>query len=122
MHTRGIRGAITINNNTKEEIEKATVELLSDMLRLNHIQKEEISHIIFTLTNDIDADFPPKYARQRLGFDYVAMICSNEIPVEGSMPLCIRVLMVVNTILTQKEIQHVYLNNAINLRPDIGIK
>ena len=103
MHTRGIRGAITINNNTKEEIEKATVELLSDMLRLNHIQKEEISHIIFTLTNDIDADFPPKYARQRLGFDYVAMICSNEI-------------------LTQKEIQHVYLNNAINLRPDIGIK
>ena len=71
------------------------------------------------MTTDIDADFPPKYAREELGFDYVAMICTNEIPVEGSLPLCIRVLMVVNTVLTQKEIKHVFLNEAKRLRPDI---
>ena len=110
MITRAIRGATTVKENTKEAIKLATIELLSDMLGQNKITQKSISHVIFTLTKDVNADFPAKFARIELGFDDVPMICSNEIEVPGALPLCIRVLMVVNAELSQKEIHHIYLN------------
>jgi chorismate mutase len=120
MITRAIRGATTVGENTKEAIKLDTVELLGEMMSQNKIKKEDISHVIFTLTKDINADFPAKFARIELGFDDVPMICSNEIEVPGALPLCIRVLMVVNSELSQKEINHVYLNEAKKLRPDLN--
>ena len=119
--TRAIRGATTVEENTKEAIKLATVELLTKMLGQNKIKKEDISHVIFTLTKDVNADFPAKFARIELGFDDVPMICSNEIEVPDALPLCIRVLMVVNSELSQKEIHHIYLNEAKKLRPDLSL-
>ena len=66
MQTRGIRGATTLQNNTKEEIKTATVELLSNIIKDNNIKLQDIAFVIFTVTNDINADFPAKYARQEL--------------------------------------------------------
>lgn len=120
MTTRAIRGATTVEENTQFAIKLATVELLSEILAKNPIKKEDISHVIFTLTKDVNADFPAKFARTELGFDNVPMICSNEVEVPNSLPMCIRVLIVVNSELSQKDFRHIYLHEAQRLRPDIN--
>lgn len=122
MITRAIRGATTIEDNTKDSIKESTIELLSEILNQNKIKKEDISHVIFTLTKDINADFPAKFARLELDFEDVPMICSNEIEVPNALPFCVRVLMVVNSELSQNEIKHIYLKNAKTLRPDLEDK
>lgn len=119
IYSRGIRGAITLSKNTKEEIKLATVELLKEILEQNDIKKEDISFVIFTTTKDIDADFPAKYARQELSFNKVAMMCYNELDVENSLKMCLRVLLSVNTTKTQEEIKHIYLKGAKALRADL---
>lgn len=119
MQTRGIRGATTLQNNTKEEIKTATVELLSNIIKDNNIKLQDIAFVIFTVTNDINADFPAKYARQELHFDSVPMMCYREMEVIGQMPLCLRVLVVVNTDKTQSEMTHCYLKGAKALRKDL---
>ncbi|MCD8024589.1 MAG: chorismate mutase [Candidatus Gastranaerophilales bacterium] len=119
MYTRGIRGAITLFENTKEEIESAVVELTQKIIDENSIQKEDITFIIFTVTSDINADFPAKYARLHLGFDTVPMMCYREMEVTGALSLCLRALVAVNTEKSQKEIKHCYLRNAKILRKDL---
>jgi chorismate mutase len=119
IYNRGVRGAITVDNNEYSDIENATLELLREMIDKNEINKESISHVIFTLTHDLDAGFPAKAARIHLGWADVPMICTQEIPVPGSLQKCIRVLMVINTTKQHKEIKHVYLRNAKTLRPDL---
>lgn len=119
MISRGIRGATTLSSNTKEEIKNSTVELVKQMIETNSINKEDIAFVIFTVTSDINADFPAKYARLELGFDTVPMMCYREMEVTGSMPMCLRVLMTVNTEKTQKEIKHCYLKGAKSLRKDL---
>lgn len=119
MYVRGIRGATTLNANTKEEIKSATVELTNEIMTKNSINKEDIAFIIFTVTQDVDADFPAKYARLELGFDTVPMMCYREMSVQGSLPLCLRALVTVNTEKTQKEIKHCYLRGAKALRKDL---
>ena len=119
MATRGIRGATTLDENSKEAIKHSTIELLSELLSKNSVSKEDISHVIFTFTPDINADFPAKYARTELGFDAVPMICINEIAPDGALEMCFRVLLVVNTDKSQDEIHHVYLGGAKKLRPDL---
>ena len=79
MMTRGIRGAITVKENTVESLKEATQELLEEILKRNNIKKELISHVIFTLTPDLNAAFPAKFARIDLGWDKVPMMCFNEI-------------------------------------------
>lgn len=119
MATRGIRGATTLDENSKEAVKLATIELLTEILSKNSVEKEDISHMIFTFTPDINADFPAKYARIELGFDNVPMICVNEIAPDGALEMCFRVLMIVNTNKAQDEIHHVYLRGAKKLRPDL---
>jgi len=121
MSTRAIRGATTVDENTKESIKDVTVELLTEIFAKNPIKKEDISHVIFTLTKDINADFPAKFARTELGFDNVPMICSNEVEVPNALPMCIRVLIVVNSELSQKDFKHIYLREAKKLRPDLNL-
>ena len=119
MFNRGIRGAITVDDNSKEAIEAATIELLNEMLKKNEIKTQDIAFAIFTLTNDLDADFPAKYARINCGFSSVPMMCYNETNVKGSLEKCLRILLSVNTEKKQDEIKHIYLKGAKILREDI---
>jgi len=120
MPVRGIRGAITIPADTKKEILSATRDLLQTILAKNDgLNQEDIASILFTTTKDVTAEFPPVAART-LGWNAVPMLCSHEIPVPGSLPMTIRVLIHWNTDKTQSEIQHIYLREAKKLRPDIA--
>lgn len=96
MISKGIRGAITVEENTSEAIGSATVKLLGEMLKRNNIEKEMISHAIFTLTEDLNADFPAKYARISMRWSEVPMMCFHELNVPGSLPMCLRVMLVIN--------------------------
>ncbi len=116
MLSRGIRGAITLSANTKEEIQSATVELLNEIIEKNEIKTEDISFAIFTLTSDLNADFPAKYARLNCGFNLVPMMCYQELDVENSLRMCLRILLTVNTNKSQNEIKHIYLKGASALR------
>ncbi len=93
---KGIRGAITVDDNTIESIKVATIELLSEILKVNQIDTKMISHVIFTLTDDLNAAFPAKFARIDMGWKDVAMMCFHELNVPNSLAKCLRVLIVVN--------------------------
>jgi len=114
----GIRGAITVENNEREEILQATKELLQEIMARNNLNVEDIISAIFSVTTDLDAVFPAVGARD-IGWDRVPMLSVNEIPVPGSLPRCIRVLLHVESSLERKDIQPVYLREAVNLRPDL---
>jgi chorismate mutase len=113
-----VRGAITIPEDTPEEIITATKELLNEVLKANQIEPEKIISIIFTVTSDISSEFPAVAARQ-LGLGSTPLMCALEIPKPGSLPLCIRLLMHFYTTLSKFEIKGVYLRDAVKLRPDL---
>lgn len=115
MSVRGIRGATTADENTREAILDATADLLRRMVEANGTQIEDIAAIYFTVTQDLDAEFPPLAAR-RMGWTDLALLCATEIPVPGSQDRCIRVLMIVNSEKSQEDVQFVYLKDAANLR------
>ncbi len=119
MQCRGVRGATTVESNSAEEILTATRQLLALMIRLNGIRSEDVGSAIFTSTRDLDAEFPALAARQ-LGWLDVPLLCTHEIDVPGSLRRCIRVLVNWNTGKTQKEITHVYIKDAVRLRPDLS--
>ncbi len=115
MITRGIRGAITVDENTPEAIGGATIRLLKEIMSANNIEVESISHAIFTLTEDLNADFPAKYARINLKWKDVPMMCFHELDVPNSLKMCLRVLIVVNCG-ESFEPEFVYLGGAKDLR------
>lgn len=119
MPCRGVRGATTVDHNEREEILSATRQLLALLIRSNGIEAADIASAIFTTTPDIDAEFPALAARQ-LGWLEVPLICSHEMTVPSSLPLCIRVLIHWNTTKTQAEVEHVYVREAKRLRPDLS--
>jgi chorismate mutase len=120
MSVRGIRGATTVEQNDAAAILEATRELLQAMLEANaSLKTEDLASAIFTLTPDLDAVFPARAARQ-MGWTDVPLMCAQEIPVPGGLPHCIRVLLHWNTDVPQADIQHVYLRQAVGLRPDLG--
>ncbi|MFN3286468.1 MAG: chorismate mutase [bacterium] len=118
MKVRGIRGAVQVEANTPEAILDAARRLISEMVRANGVEPDDVAAVIFTCTSDLDATFPAEAARA-LGWDRVPLLCSREMDVPGSMPRVLRVLMLVNTTLTQDEVVHVYLGDAERLRPDL---
>ncbi|MFH1683678.1 MAG: chorismate mutase [Candidatus Margulisiibacteriota bacterium] len=115
MTIRGIRGATTVANNKRDEILAATKELLSEILNTNQLKVPDIASIIFTVTKDLNAEFPAVAARE-LGWNETPLLCNYEIDVPKSLAKCIRVLLLVNSDKTQKEIKHIYLKEAVNLR------
>lgn len=117
--TRGIRGATTIEKNEKEQIISRTKALIEEMTEKNQVHPEDISHIFISVTKDVNAGFPAKALRQLTGWTYVPVMCMKEIDVPGSLELCIRVMMVVNTEKQQQEIVHTFHHEAIKLRPDL---
>ena len=119
MTVRGIRGATSVEADVAEQVLEATGELLQEILRANEIREfDDIVSAVFTTTHDLTSTFPAEAAR-RLGMSQVPLLCACEIPVQGSMPRCIRVLLHVNTTKTQCEMRHVYLREAKRLRPDV---
>jgi len=122
MTTRGVRGATTITKDGKEEVLSATCELLDAILTANpDLKTEDIASAVFTVTEDIASIYPALAARQ-MGWNLVPMMCAREIPVPDSLPLCIRVLIHWNTDREQQEIKHVYLRDAVQLRPDLAAR
>lgn len=116
---RGIRGAITVTQDTPEDILAATEELLTAMLNANGITDfEPIASIFFTTTPDLSSTFPAEAAR-RLGMQTVPLMCNQEIPVPNRLPKAIRVMLQVNTTKPQAAIKHIYLREAVRLRPDL---
>ena len=119
MATRGIRGATTVESDDALLIVAATQELLEKIFESNGIHEfDEIVSAVFTTTSDLTSTFPAEAAR-KLGMNQVPLLCAREIPVPGSMPLCIRILLHLNTEKRQSEIVHVYLHEAKRLRPDV---
>lgn len=115
---RGIRGAITVDENTREAIVGAAKELVQRILSENNLESSDIASLFFTATPDLNAEFPAVGAREA-GLDRVPLMCSVEMGVPGSQHRCIRVLLHANTTLSQEEIRHVYLREAKSLRPDL---
>ncbi|NOH01839.1 MAG: chorismate mutase [Chloroflexi bacterium] len=119
MPIRGIRGATTVAADDPELILEATRELLEEILAENSdMRPEDIVSAFFTVTDDLASTFPAQAARQ-MGWDLVPMLCAREIPVPGSLPRVIRVLVHWNTEVLQSEVTHVYLRDAVRLRPDL---
>lgn len=116
MAVRGIRGATTVERNDRDEILAATTELLKLIVQLNGLRPEDVAYVWFTVTPDLDAEFPA-FAARELGWTEVPLMCSREIPVPGALARCIRVLVSWNTAKAQREVRHVFLHGAKELRP-----
>jgi chorismate mutase len=119
MLLRGIRGATTVEANTREAILDAARELLGEMVRQNDVRTEDVASAYFSTTTDLNAEFPAVTARSDFGWTNVALMCGHEMSVPGSLQMCLRVMLHVNTERTQDEISHVYLRGAAALRPDL---
>jgi chorismate mutase len=118
VRLRGIRGATTVESNTKDEILAATSELLSAIVQANELQEDDVASVLFSATQDLNAEFPALAARH-MGWSHVALTCMQEMYVPGSLPMCVRILMHVNTTKRQDEVQFIYLRGAKALRPDL---
>jgi chorismate mutase len=119
MKVRGIRGAITVETDDPQAIVCATKRLLSAMIERNDVDLDDIASVLFSLTPDLRTVFPALGARE-MGWVHVPMLHFTEIDVPGSLARVIRVLMHVNTSLAQAQIDHVYLDGAQVLRPDLA--
>jgi len=116
---RGVRGATQLEANTVQAMEDGVAELCETLCAANSIRPQDIVWAIFTVTHDLDADFPARAARVRAGWTMVPMICSREIPVPGSLPLVVRVLIHLDSG-RSADAKHVYLRGARALRPDLA--
>lgn len=119
MSLRGIRGAVTVDENSKEKIWQAARQLVTEILLQNELQAENIGAIIFSMTEDLTAAFPSSAVRQLPKLRLIPLFDAREPAIENSLPLCIRVLILAETNLEQNKIRHVYLGGAKNLRPDL---
>ncbi len=118
LFLRGIRGAIQIKRNTRDEIIKNTILLLKKMMEKNNVKERDIVSVFFTVTEDINKEFPA-YALREMGLKFVPALCAREINVANSMKKVIRILMHVYTPLSPEEIKHQYLGNTKILREDL---
>ena len=115
---RGIRGATTASENTREAILDATDELLRRLVESNDIVDNQVAAAFFTTTADLNAEFPALAAR-RMGWTHVALMCNHEMLVPNSLSKCVRVLILINTERGPEELVHVYLREAQSLRADL---
>jgi chorismate mutase len=122
MFTRGVRGATTVARNESAAIVERTRELLAILVRTNGLLPEDVSSAIFTVTDDLDAEFPAIAVRSQPGWEEVPLLCGREIPVPGSPGRCVRILLHWNTEKTQGEIRHAFLRGARELRPQWAVR
>jgi chorismate mutase len=117
---RGVRGATTVEANTRESILAATSELLRLMIEANRIEPDDVASAIFTTTLDLNAEYPALAARA-LGWHDVALLCMHEMNVPHGLKMCVRILLHWNTAAAARDVKHVYINGAVNLRPDRAV-
>ena len=113
-----LRGAITLDADTKDEVSEKTQRLVKEMLARNDVAHDDIVSIIFTATDDVTAQFPATAARA-LGLGDIPLLCARELQIDGGMPLCVRVLMHLYTERSRADLHHVYLEGARGLRDDL---
>jgi chorismate mutase len=113
-----LRGAITLDADTKAEVSEKTQRLVKEMLARNDVHHDDLVSIIFTATDDVTADFPAAAARA-LGLGDVPLLCARELGITNAMPLCVRVLMHLYSERRRAELHHVYLEGARSLRDDL---
>jgi chorismate mutase len=117
LKLKAIRGATTAERDTRDEIAARSEELLGAVIERNALAVGDIVSVIFTATPDLVSDFPAVAAR-RLGLSHTPLLCSQEIPVAGAVPRCIRVLVHCYAP-AAREMRHVYLHEARQLRLDL---
>ena len=115
---RALRGATTIESDTTDQIRTRTIALLEQMLERNAVNHDDIISVLFTATDDIHSMFPASAARD-IGFGDIPLICARELDIKDATPLCIRVLMHLNTTVPRSDLRHVYLEGASGLRDDL---
>ncbi|WP_067836521.1 chorismate mutase [Amphibacillus sediminis] len=116
---RGVRGATTVTLNDEKEIIDNTRALIVEMIKQNNINPDQVASVLVSVTDDLNAAFPAKPIRELDGWSYVPVMCMREINVPNGLTKCIRIMMTINTSVAQKDIIHVYQNNAKQLRPDL---
>ncbi len=119
MQFRGIRGATTVEQDSAEAIWAATRELLEAMIAANDIHEDDVASVIFTTTPDLSAAHPAKAARD-MGWTDVALIGCMEMDVPNSVKMCVRILIHWNTPKRNAELRHIFMRNAVVLRPDLS--
>ena len=119
MRVRAARGAIVVSNDDVETVLESTRKLLGEMIASNEVEDDDLVSILFTATDDLRSAFPAEAAR-RMGLGRIPLLCASEIPVEGSMPSVVRVLMHFHTDRAMNDIAHIYLDGAESLRDDIN--
>ena len=117
---RGLRGATTADSNTPEAIRDSTREMLEALVEANDVNADDIAAVTFSTTRDLDAEFPAVAARVDLGWTDAAMMCGHEMEIPGGQPMCIRVLILINTDKRPDELKRVYLKGAASLRARDG--
>ena len=115
---RALRGATTIDHDTPEHIGERVVALLDTLLTRNQVDHDDLISMLFTATEDVVSTFPATAART-YGLGDVPLICARELSIEGGTPMCIRVMVHLNTERTRDELHHVYLEGARSLRDDL---
>ena len=118
LTVRGLRGATTVDADTMAQVTERSQELMLEIMARNGLVEDDIVSVLFTSTADVTGTFPAT-AIHEIGFGAVPLLCAAEIAVPGSMPLCIRVLLHVQTTRSRDEIHHVYLHGAQGLRDDL---
>ncbi|MEZ5310857.1 MAG: chorismate mutase [Microthrixaceae bacterium] len=115
---RAVRGATTLEVDEAEHLIERVTEMLTEMIERNALSNDDIISVLFTATPDVHSTFPA-VAGRRLGLGDVPLICAQELDIDGAMPLCIRVMMHVETLLVRDQVRHVYLHEARSLRDDL---
>lgn len=115
---KAVRGAITVEQNSPQHISDAVITLLNEIIDKNKIKLKDVVSCVFTMTKDLNAAYPAKFAREKLNFINIPMMCYQELDIEDSLKMCLRVLLTVYTE-KQENIKHIYLNGAQALRPDL---
>ncbi|SIS37144.1 chorismate mutase [Salimicrobium flavidum] len=116
---RGIRGATTVRKNETSEIIGRASEMMEDIVKKNDLRADDVTQVLFSATTDLNSTFPAKALRNLEGWKYVPVMCMQEIEVPEGLERCIRVMVTVNTSISQKEINHIYHYDAVKLRPDL---
>jgi chorismate mutase len=119
LAVRAIRGATSVAQDDPAEVRAATRELLEAIVERNGLRDEDLISALFTVTGDLTSEFPAHAARE-MGWVDVPLLCALEIPVPGTLPRCVRVLLHVQSGRARSEVEHVYLGRAVALRPDIA--
>ena len=118
LTVRGLRGATTVEADTVAQVTERSQELMREIMVRNALSEDDIISALFTATADVTSIFPATAIRE-IGFGAVPLLCAAEIPVPGSMPLCIRVLLHVHSTRSRDDMHHVYLHGAQGLRDDL---